>query len=377
MSVTSVKVEDRLDGVSNFLPWKARISVILKEQDLWEVVTNPPPAPAQTSGGTPTVVDPTVQAAWDKKDIKAQRVILEAIKDHLILHVAEKTRSKEMLDALVSLFQSDNMSRKMILKTKLRECRMSTSDNVTSYLMRITQIRDQLAVVGETVLDAELVNVALNGFSKAWEPFIMGICAREKLPKWERLWDDCIQEETRRESRSGKQGGGATDDNLALVSKTKKGKGKVVKKVDSQGEGQQSGQKRDMSKIKCYICHKNGHFASQCPQRKKGKGKPQTVAATAETQLSELACKFENDCAFVSCLSTNTTPKSAWYLDSGASRHMTEARELFNSFSEDDSDLHIELGNEAKYAVRGQGTVQFQLSQEGPLMHRRYSMYLA
>ena len=71
----------------------------------------------------------------------------------------------------------------MILKTKRRECRMSTSDNVTSYLMRITQIRDQLAAVGETVLDAKLVNVALNGFSKAWEPFIMGTCTREKLPK--------------------------------------------------------------------------------------------------------------------------------------------------------------------------------------------------
>jgi hypothetical protein len=65
-------------------------------------------------------------------------MILEAIKDHLIPHVAEKTRSKEILDALVSLFQSDNMSQKMILKTKLGECRMSTSDNVTSYLMRIT-----------------------------------------------------------------------------------------------------------------------------------------------------------------------------------------------------------------------------------------------
>jgi len=92
--------------------------------------------------------------------------------------------------------------------------------------------------VGETVLDAELVNVALNGFSKAWEPFIIGICAREKLPKWERLWDDCIQEESHRESKSGKQGGGATNDNLALVSKTKKGKGKVVKKVEIQGEVQ-------------------------------------------------------------------------------------------------------------------------------------------
>jgi hypothetical protein len=213
------------------------------------------------------------------------------------------------------------------------------------------------------VLDAELVNVALNGFTKAWEPFIMGICAREHLPNWERLWDDCIQQETH--TQASKQGGGSADENLALVSKTKKGKAKVFKKVDSQGEGQQSGQKRDMSKIKCYIFHKNGHFASQCPLRKKNKGKPQTVAAAAETQLSELASKFENDFSFVSCLSTSTTSRGTWYLDSGASCHMTEERELFNNFSEGDSSLHVELGNEAKYAVRGQGTVQFQLESGG------------
>jgi hypothetical protein len=89
----------------------------------------------------------------------------------------------------------------------------------------------------------------------------MGICAWERLPKWERPWDDCIQEETQKESRLGKSGGG--DENLALVSRTKKGKGKVfVKKGDNQGEGQQSGHKRDISKIKCYIFHKNGHFSS-------------------------------------------------------------------------------------------------------------------
>jgi hypothetical protein len=62
----------------------------------------------------------------------------EGIKDPLIPHVAEKASSKDMFDALVPLFQSDNMSWKMILKTKLRECRMTHSNNVTSYLMRIT-----------------------------------------------------------------------------------------------------------------------------------------------------------------------------------------------------------------------------------------------
>jgi hypothetical protein len=44
---------------------------------------------------------------------------------------------------------------------------------------------------------------------------------------------------------------------------------------------------------------------------------------------------------------------------------MTKAREPFNSLSEEDSELHIELGNNAKYPVRGQGTIQLQLKLEG------------
>jgi hypothetical protein len=92
MSVVSVKVEDRLDGVSNFLPWKARLILLLKEKDLWDTVHSGLPVVAQGAQQDPIL---------EKKDIKAQRVILEAVKDHLILHVSEKTSAKEMYDALV------------------------------------------------------------------------------------------------------------------------------------------------------------------------------------------------------------------------------------------------------------------------------------
>jgi hypothetical protein len=48
------------------------------------------------------------------------------------------------------------------------------------------------------------VNVALNGFTKTWEPFVKGIYARDKLLDLKRLWDDCIREETREESNADK-----------------------------------------------------------------------------------------------------------------------------------------------------------------------------
>jgi hypothetical protein len=314
MATTPLRVEDRLDGASNFLSWKARVTLALKEYDLWELVDKAVTPPT----------DLTTLDAHNKKEIKAERVLLDSVKDHLIPHLNEKKMTKEMFDALVSLFQSKNMNRKMILRNKLRSVQMSRSDNVTSYLMRITQVCDELAAIGEKTEDAELVNVALNGLPKSWEPFVKGVCARENIPDWQRLWDDCIQEETREESKGNKQGG--SEENLALVSKTRKGKGKSSsKKGNNDGGSSQPGKKKDLSKIKCFSCHKNGHYASQClEKKKKGNEKMQTTTST-ETQLDEFATKFEKDYSMISFLSTSTTTRSAWFLDSGASRHMTEA----------------------------------------------------
>lgn len=68
---------------------------------------------------------------------------------------------------------------------------------MTSYLTRVSQVRDELAVVGEVVDNLELIQVALNDSSKSWESFVQGIVAKENMPSWERLWDDFVQEELR------------------------------------------------------------------------------------------------------------------------------------------------------------------------------------
>jgi hypothetical protein len=61
---------------------------------------------------------------------------------------------------------------------------------LVTYLTKFTQIRDELTIVGETVDETKLVRTTLNGFTKQWDVFVQGVVAREKLPNWERLWDD-------------------------------------------------------------------------------------------------------------------------------------------------------------------------------------------
>ena len=126
-----------------------------------------------------------------------------------------------------------------------------------------------MVAVGEVVDSAKLIRVALNGFSKSWESFVRGIVARENMPNWERLWDDFVQEELRVGSISSSGHRGGEEDTVALVAKGKK---KIVKKGPKEGKSKKKGgeqQQRDMSKVKCFSCHKFGHYVVQCPNKKK------------------------------------------------------------------------------------------------------------
>jgi hypothetical protein len=40
MALNSLRFEDRLDGASNFLSWKVRVTLLLEKNDLWDIVKN-------------------------------------------------------------------------------------------------------------------------------------------------------------------------------------------------------------------------------------------------------------------------------------------------------------------------------------------------
>ena len=90
-------------------------------------------------------------------------------------------------------------------------------------------------------------------------------------------------------------------------------------------------------------------------EQEKGKSKAQ-VAALAHTQVTKFAPKFGKEFSLVSCL-FYTLGKDAWIVDSRASRHMRGLQDVFTSIIEEDSKLHVELGDDAKYNARGTGEI--------------------
>lgn len=116
---------------------------------------------------------------------------MHVINYHLIPCMSKKNIAKDMLDALVSLYQTENTNMN-ILQNKPNSVEITRLDLVTRYLVKVTWIHDQFTIVKENVVDENLVNVELSGFSISWEPFVKDICAHENLPNFERHCNDCI-----------------------------------------------------------------------------------------------------------------------------------------------------------------------------------------
>jgi hypothetical protein len=86
--VVCIRYEDWLDGISNYLQWKVRMSAILKENKIWSFVNTIVVVPS---------TDPIALDLHEVKEAKAQRLILDGVKDHLIPHLAEKKTTKEIM----------------------------------------------------------------------------------------------------------------------------------------------------------------------------------------------------------------------------------------------------------------------------------------
>ena len=57
-------------------------------------------------------------------------------------------------------------------------------------------MKEQLEAMGEDIENGEFVMTTLNGLPRSWGSFIQGICARRKLITFNRLWEECSQEES-------------------------------------------------------------------------------------------------------------------------------------------------------------------------------------
>ncbi|XP_057860841.2 uncharacterized protein LOC131069436 [Cryptomeria japonica] len=185
--VYDLKVEDKLEGASHFTSLEFRILVTLKENDLLEFVQGKE---------QPVPEDKDELLQFKKNVVKAKKILIDSLKDHLVPIISKMSSTKDMFKALEGMYEINNTSRALALRKQLHHVKMTKGESVITYFMKISDLRDQLNAIGDEVVDKDLVMLALNGLPHFWEPFIQGISGRSKFTKFDRLRADCIQEES-------------------------------------------------------------------------------------------------------------------------------------------------------------------------------------
>jgi hypothetical protein len=101
-----LKFEYRLEGISNYLQWKVRITSVLKENKILTFVNIIMPVPS---------TDPIYLDVHEVKEERAQRIILDGVRDHHIPYLDENMTTKDMWDTLKNLYDAKNENQKMAL----------------------------------------------------------------------------------------------------------------------------------------------------------------------------------------------------------------------------------------------------------------------
>ena len=133
------------------------------------------------------------ESTHKKNMIRDKRIIFDSIKYHLIPHVSSLKTPKNMFDSLTKLHEGNNINHNMTLRNQLKNVNIQDSKSFQLYFLRVSQIKEQLEAIEENVEEGEIVMTTLNGLLKSWDSFIQGICARNKLIKSIRLWEECTQ----------------------------------------------------------------------------------------------------------------------------------------------------------------------------------------
>lgn len=130
---------------------------------------------------------------------------------------------------------------------------------------------------------------------------------------------------------------------------------------------------RDKSRVKCFNCHSYGHFAAECSKPKRNKDqKPEINMAQIDDDEPALLLTEhgEKDVNMMLLNEEKVVPKlnlkgsdelsalNVWYLDNGASNHMTGQKSKFKILDENVTG-QVKFGDGSMVEIKGKGTTSF------------------
>ncbi|GBP56124.1 Retrovirus-related Pol polyprotein from transposon TNT 1-94 [Eumeta japonica] len=241
------------------------------------------------------------------EDAKAKAKLILTIDPSLYVHIKKAGSTKDLWQKLKSMFDDSGFSRKITLLRNLISIRLDGCDSMTTYITQIIETAQKLAGTGFPVNDEWIGCLLLAGLPDKYFLMIMaiehsGIAITADVIKTKLidLSDDSSEAGNAFFSR-----GQHYRQHRNVGNKEKNDSSRSNNGAAGGGTSSSNKKKTDKQRIKCYKCKEFGHYKSQCTKE----------------QNQQYVIKATN--AFSAVFLSGNYCKNDFYLDSGASVHMT------------------------------------------------------
>jgi len=149
------KENQKLVGVSNFLVWKRRIDIVLEVNEVIDHVHGKVSKPSEEEA----------LSKYMERDLKAENILKESMKDPLISYVAELETSKEIYDKMIEIFSKRTIEKIISLRSYLYKLKVSKDEGILPCLSKTSQIQGELQDLREMLSDNEIIFVILHALT--------------------------------------------------------------------------------------------------------------------------------------------------------------------------------------------------------------------
>ncbi|CAK1587338.1 unnamed protein product [Parnassius mnemosyne] len=262
---------EKLTGRDNYATWRFAVKTYLQHEELWDCVE------CVNSSAIDT-----------KRDTKARSKIILLVDPVNYVHIQESCTAKEVWENLSHAFDDSGLTRRVGLLRDLCNTTLAGCLNVEEYVSKIMTTAHKLRNIGFNVNDEWLGTLLLSGLPESYKPMIMAIEGSGMKISSDSVKSKLLQDVKQNES-----------DSSALATSQKF----------------HNKNKRFSKGPRCYTCNKYGHKSPECKSSKSNKDQKNT--------------NKQNSTSYAAVFIASSEYSDDWYVDSGASVHMTKHNNLF------------------------------------------------